>query len=451
MNTIVALATTVGRSAIGVIRMSGPEALRVTQWLTEGSFNPEPGKVALKSVLNPSNHDVVDRALITYFKAPNSFTGEDVVEISCHGSPVVLRQIIDLILEHGARLAEPGEFTLRAVANQKINLSQAEAIRDLIDARTSDAAKQAVRQLGGELSARLSPIKDRLLEIIVLLESALEFVEDDLPETQTEEIVGQLKSLGEALRDLASTFAVGHLVADGLNVAIVGRPNVGKSSLFNSLIGLDRAIVTDIPGTTRDRISEQISLDGIPIRLTDTAGVRTAEDRIESIGIERTHQAVADSDLVLVVIDGSQALAEEDLEVLDQVKEGRVVVALNKMDLPAFHDLRDNRAFSDLKLVHVSALTHAGLEELRTAILEPFHSEEAARSGLLITNARHYDLLRRAVGEIQSSADLVRQEASEELVLIGLHNALRLLGEITGETTTEDLLSRIFATFCIGK
>ena len=276
MSTIVALATPPGRSAIGVVRLSGPEAVAIVRGLIGDQFVPLPGKVLLNSLTNPNNDHVIDQVLVTYFKTPNSFTGEDIVEISCHGSPVILRQVLDLALQLGARLADPGEFTLRALGNGKINLSQAESIRDLIDARTSHAARQAVRQLGGELSTKLTPITDRLIEIIVMQESALEFVEDDLPQLQAEQMYLQLQTMIDDLSCLASTFSVGHLLAEGIKVAIVGRPNVGKSSLFNELLRLDRAIVSDIPGTTRDSISEQMSFDGVPVLLTDTAGMRQA-------------------------------------------------------------------------------------------------------------------------------------------------------------------------------
>ena len=452
MSTIVALASSAGRSAIGVIRLSGPDSLGIVRELAGADFDPEPTKVSLKTLSDANNQSVIDRALITYFRAPHSFTGEDVVEISCHGSPVILRQVIDVTLRLGARLAERGEFSMRALANRKLNLSQAEAIRDLIDARTADAAKQAVRQLGGELSTRLTSIKDRLLEIIVILESALEFVEDDLPQAEMDQVAQRLEEIISEVARLSSTFSVGHLLSHGVRVAIVGRPNVGKSSVFNGLLGMERAIVTDIPGTTRDSISESINVNGIPISLIDTAGVRASEDAIERIGIERTRQSIADADLALVVIDGSVPLMKEDFEVLSHVEGTRKVAAVNKCDLSSFEDpfIHADMGFN-ARSVRVSALSGEGLEELRTAILEPFSLSQNENEGLLITNARHYDLLRRAECELNSAVELVRADVSEELVLVGLHNALRLLDEITGETTTEDILSRIFSTFCIGK
>ncbi len=328
MDTIVALATAPGRSAIGVIRLSGPTSLKIARSLIgENEFSPEPARAYLKTVRHCDSNQALDRTLVTFFQKPNSYTGEDLVEISCHGSPVVLRQVIDRILVLGGRVAGPGEFTLRAMNNGKLNLSQAEGIRDLINAQTDAAAQQAVRQVNGELSARLGPVKEILIRIIVQLESALEFVEDDLPELQRQEIRRALANVVSRLHRLASTFSVGHLLRDGLKVTIIGRPNVGKSSLFNKLLSFDRAIVTEFPGTTRDSLTEAISIQGIPILLTDTAGLRESSDMIESIGVERTRRAMADADLLLVVVDGSVDLAAEDLEVLSHAESGRHIVA----------------------------------------------------------------------------------------------------------------------------
>lgn len=451
-DTIVALSTPPGRSGIGVIRLSGQRALEIASRLIgEEHFAPESHHATLKKIRDSQSGEILDQALITFFKAPHSFTGEDVVELSCHGSPVLLRHLIDLILSLDARSADPGEFTLRALSNGRLNLSQAEAIRDLINAQTNASLRQAARQLGGELSARLQPLKDGLLDIIVPLESSLEFVEDDLPEIAADAIKEKLTGLILEIEKMASTFSSGRLLRDGLRVTLAGRPNVGKSSVFNRLTLDDRAIVTDVPGTTRDSLSEPISLEGIPVLLTDTAGVRASVDRIETLGIERTRRAMADADLIVLVLDGSQPLTEEDREVLDLVAGSPHIIALNKSDLDSFN-LRDFEPISEASpLIAVSAKTGAGLEALRAAILSPFASSGVPDTGLLITDARHFDLLRRAGQALESSSGLLIERASEELVLVGLHNALRYLGEITGETTTEDILSQIFATFCIGK
>jgi len=447
-NTIIALATPLGRSGIGVIRLSGEDSLAIARKLVrDEKFSPEPRFASLRKIYDLETSDVTDETLITRFQAPHSFTGEDVIEISCHGSPVIIRQIIDSCLRLDARMADAGEFSLRALANGRMNLSQAEAIRDLIDAQTAAAARQSVRQLRGELSNELQPLKDDLLNVIVVLESSLEFVEDDLPEFQTERIKADLQKITKTLAAMASTFQAGKLLREGLKVALVGRPNVGKSSVFNALLGTDRAIVTEIAGTTRDQLHEKLTINNIPISLIDTAGLRETSDTVESIGVERSKRAMIDADLVIVLLDGSENLTDEDKEIIVQVKELNHVIAVNKNDLcqtaPEISD--------EPKQLRISAKTGEGLSELQKAIVEPFSTQTIENAGFLITDARHYDLLRRAESEIETSLVLIDERASEEIVLIGLHNALRFLGEITGETTTEDMLTRIFSTFCIGK
>jgi tRNA modification GTPase len=451
-DTIVALSTPPGRSGIGVIRLSGPRALDyVRSLLDDAHFSPESHRATLRKIFDPQSRELLDYALITYFKAPHSFTGEDIAELSCHGSPVLLLHIVDSLLALGARAADAGEFTLRALVNQRLNLSQAEAVRDLIDAQTQAAAQQAARQLGGELSARLQPTKDALLEIIVPLESSLEFVEDDLPQLALERIGLQLTDLIRSLDEMATTFRAGRLLKDGLKVALIGRPNVGKSSVFNKLLASDRAIVTEIPGTTRDSLSEVLNIDGVPVLLTDTAGMREANDPVEYLGIERTRRAIADADLVLFVLDGSQPLAGEDKAIFADIAESKYLIVLNKSDLASFDNLICAGIGDNSKCVAVSAKTGAGLESLRAAIMEPFAAGNTTETGFLITNARHYDLLRRSADALRSSKSLVAQGASEDLILAGLYESLRYLGEVTGETTPEDVLSQIFATFCIGK
>ena len=451
-NTIIALATPLGRSGIGVIRLSGENSLAIVRKLVrDAGFSPTPRYAALEKIYDLETTDVLDETIITYFQAPNSFTGEDVIEISCHGSPVIHRQIIDSCLRLDARMAEAGEFTLRALANGRMNLSQAEAIRDLIDAQTIASARQSVRQLRGELSSQLQPLKDDLLDVIVVLESTLEFVEDDLPDFQTENIKIRLRKIAESANRMASTFQAGKLLREGLKVALVGRPNVGKSSLFNALLGLDRAIVTDVAGTTRDQLHEKIVIRDIPVSLIDTAGLRETADTVESIGVERSKRVMADADLVVVLIDGSQNLTDEDRKTLAAASGLKSLIAINKIDLKSQFEINSEVAGHASPITYVSAKTGEGLDELRNAIVEPFISQNADNSGFLVSDARHHDLLVRTSSEIENSIVLLDQKMSEEIVLIGLHNALRLLGQITGETTTEDVLTRIFSTFCIGK
>lgn len=454
-DTIVALATVLGRSGIGVIRLSGSDGLGISKKLIgQDSFAFKPRVAHLGQIRDLETGEVIDEVLLTYFKAPNSFTGEDVVEISGHGSPILLRQIVDMCLRLGARMADAGEFSLRALANGRMNLAEAEAIRDLIDAQTVASARQAVRQLRGEFSNRLQPLKDDLLDVIVILESALEFVEDDLPEFQTENIKSRLASVGNQVGKIAATFKAGKLIREGLKVVLAGRPNVGKSSLFNALLGSDRAIVTAIAGTTRDQIHEKFTIGDIPIALIDTAGLRETEDAVEIIGVERSKMSMADADLVVVLLDGSEKFTAEDRAILDSVRDFNYLIAVNKSDKVKLGNIEEIRSqIPDIKsdIILVSAKTGEGLGELQKAMVRPFSSEDLSTGGFLVSDARHHDLLLRSEDEIKSSLELLNQKASEEIVLIGLHNALRYLGQITGETTTEDMLTRIFSTFCIGK
>jgi tRNA modification GTPase len=431
-----------------VIRLSGPNAIAIAKTL--GDFDDvEPRQARLTKLTRPADQQMLDQVLLTCFPAPHSLTGEDVVEISCHGSPAIVRSIIEATLELGAVLAGPGEFTLRALSNGKINLAQAEAIRDLIAAQTDAAVKQASRQLNGELSNALGPFKEKLVEVIVLLESALEFVEEDIPAPRVNEIDRDLATVSAGIEKLSHSYSAGRLLQEGVRVTITGRPNVGKSSLFNSLIERERAIVTDIPGTTRDTLSEAIDLEGIPVILTDTAGLRETTDGIETLGIERTRRAMGDSDLVLVVLDGSTDLGPSDQELIAQTESARRLVVLNKSDLPSFKATLC--CLEPVEAINVSARTGEGLASLRAAILASLNSNGREDGSLLITNARHHDLLCNTQREIEVARAALRDRHSEELVLVPLHNALRFLGQITGETTTEDILSEIFATFCIGK
>lgn len=448
-DTIVALATPLGRSGIGVIRVSGDTSLQIVRKLSKDeTFNPEPRFATLKKIYDTESGEMLDETIITYFKSPESFTGEDVIEISCHGSPVVLRQIIDFCLKLDARMAEPGEFSLRALSNGRLNLAQAEAIRDLIEAQTIVSARQSVRQLKGEFSNQLQPLKDDLLNVIVVLESALEFVEDDLPDFQTESIKEKLNDIAEKINKLAATFQAGKLLREGLKVVLIGRPNVGKSSLFNALLGQERAIVTEVAGTTRDQLHEQLTINNIPVSLIDTAGLRETADMIESIGVERSKRIMADADLVIVLLDASADLTVEDKEILDFVREFNSLIVFNKMDLVT-GDLQIDNSFTNA--LKISAKTGFGLEEFQSAITNPFKPIDVEDSGFLVSDSRHFDLLNRAENEIRNSIALIKQKMSEEITLIGLHNAMIYLGQITGETTNEDMLTRIFSTFCIGK
>ena len=374
--------------------------------------------------------------VVTYFAAPRSYTAEDVVEISCHGSPVVLRYCVEQAMAAGARVAEPGEFTLRAYLNGRIDLPQAEAVRDLIDATTLYQAKVAARQAEGSVSRRLAPLKHQLLELIALLEAGIDFAEDDISIAPDTELLRRLEPVREGVERLAESFAYGNLVRTGLTLAIAGRPNVGKSSLFNRLLEQDRAIGTDIPGTTRDAISETAAIRGIPVKLIDTAGIRRAEGLVETLGIERSYQAMADADVTLVVVDGSQPLTPEDSALIAR-QAGRWILAANKADLGTMTEG-----------IAVSALSGQGIEALRSAILP---EAEAANETGFITSLRHERLLRESAEALSNALAAVEANIPHEMLLLDLYSALRPIDAITGATTADDILNRIFSTFCIGK
>ena len=386
----------------------------------------------------------MDRVAISYFAAPRSYTTEDMVEISCHGSPVVLRFALEKACAAGARLAEPGEFTLRAYLRGRIDLPRAEAVRDLIEATTLYQARIAAQQVEGSVSRRLQPIKEQLLELIALLEAGIDFAEDDISVASNEEILGRIRPVRESLRDLVASFAYGKLVHEGFTLAIVGRPNVGKSSLFNRLLEQERAIVTDIPGTTRDLVSETAALEGIPVRFVDTAGIREGQDVIESMGIKRSLQAMADADVTLVVIDRSVPLENQDRELIEKAAgQGKSLVVANKSDLP-----RGNGATA----VPVSAFTGEGLSELRRAIIDTLAPRgQLEQEGGFITSLRHEQLLCEASDALAQAATATQAGLPHEMLLLDLYATLRPIDAITGATSVDDILNRIFSTFCIGK
>ena len=398
---------------------------------------------------SPSHEQRIDEVVVTYFAKPHSYTTDDIVEISAHGSPVVLRHIVELALARGARLAEPGEFTMRAFLNGRIDLTQAEAVRDLIESQTLYQAKVAAQQLEGALSRRLQPIKQKLVELIALLEAGIDFAEDDVSVLPPEQILEHLSAMRAPLEQLAASFAFGKLVHEGLTLAIVGRPNVGKSSLFNRLVESDRAIVTATPGTTRDLVTETVALGGIPVKLVDTAGIRSALDEAEGIGIRKSMEALADADLVLVVLDSSAPAGAEDLQLIELVAQRPAMLVENKSD-KASSQFRVPG--SPLRRVRVSALTAEGIPELRAEILRHVGGEfEGGVETGFLTNARHQGLVHDSLAGLDATASAVRSKVPHEMVLLDLYNALRPLDEMTGATTNDDILNLIFSRFCIGK
>ncbi len=429
-----------------MVRLSGDEsrgiAVRMLRFAREPHWTSWASE---RAALVDSEGAVIDHVIVSFFAGPRSYTAEDVVEISCHGAPVVLRFCVQRALEAGARLAEPGEFTLRAYVNGRIDLPQAEGIRNLIEATTLYQARVAAQQSEGSVSRRIAPVKEQLLALIALLEAGIDFAEDDVGVASAEEITRRLAPVEKGLRDLVRSFASGKLVFDGFTLAIAGRPNVGKSSLFNCLLAEDRAIVTEIPGTTRDLVSETTSLEGIPLKLVDTAGIRASQDRVEALGIERSYGAMADAHLTLLVFDLSAEATEEDSSLLERLHARGPLLVGNKADL--------QRKFVGIDdVLPVSALTGDGISELRAAVLKRLAPDglAAPESGSL-TDMRHEALLRESLEATENARRAVEFGLPHEMLLLDLYAALRPIDAVTGATTADDILNRIFSTFCIGK
>jgi tRNA modification GTPase len=441
-DTIVAIATPVGRGGIGVVRLAGAQARGIAAPMLRLKHELAGQKAVFGELVEPESQQRLDEVVVTFFAAPHSYTTDDIVEIAAHGSPVVLRQIVEMALARGARLAEPGEFTMRAFLNGRIDLAQAEAVRDLIEAQTVFQAKVAAQQLEGAVSRRLKPIKEQLIQLIALLEAGIDFAEDDVSLLPAEQTLARISAIRAPLQELAQSFAYGKIVHEGLTLAIVGRPNVGKSSLFNRLVERERAIVTATPGTTRDLVTETVAIGGIPIRLIDTAGLRASSDEAESIGVRKSYEALADADLVLAVLDAGDEEQAQDRQLLAQVGERPAIVVENKSDLTT-------RAAGEGRL-RTSAKTGEGIEALRASILRHAGAGAEHESGFL-TNARHQQAVMDSLQSLDNAEAAVRNVIPHEMLLLDLYSSLRALDTITGATTADDILDLIFSTFCIGK
>jgi tRNA modification GTPase len=481
-DTIVAIATPPGRGGLGVVRLSGDRAIEIATRLIRLPKLPlETQRATRGEFCDPETAKPLDEVVVTCFRRPHSYTAEDVVEISCHGAPVILRYLVECCLERGARAAEPGEFTLRAFLNGRLDLTQAEAIRDLIESRTLYQARVAAQQLDGSVSARLKPHKQVLLDLIARLEAGIDFAEDDVAVMEWQEILTRLDRIRADLANLVQGYEYGRIVREGLTLAIVGRPNVGKSSLFNQLLSQDRAIVTPVPGTTRDLVAESASVGGIPLRFVDTAGVREAMDIVEKLGVEKTLQAIADSDLRLLVLDVSEPWTEEDAWLLSKIRPlGALLVAGNKSDLPArilpaelekilaadAPDVGPGLAPAkadasvgptgddqkSIEIVWTSALTGEGIPQLRDKILAvAAPARGLGPEGEFITNLRHQQLLKQSLQALAKARQAAEQKVHHEMLLLDLYDALRPLDLITGATYADDVLDIIFKTFCVGK
>lgn len=456
-DTIAAIATALGPAGIGVVRISGPDALdialKIVQVESDRDLKDRVATVA--GLRDPGDGSLFDEALVTYMAAPNSYTTEDVVEISCHGGVAAVRAALDAILAVGARLAGPGEFTLRAFLNGRIDLAQAEAVADMVAAPTDLSLKAAREQLGGRLSREVSAVRDRCLGLLARLEAEIDFTEDDVPPVDRGQAGEDLASIISRIAHALAGADRGQLLRTGVRLAIVGSPNVGKSSLLNALLRSDRAIVTDIPGTTRDTLEEQLDIGGVAFVVVDTAGIRGTSDSIESEGIARTRRALAEADIALLVLDSARDFDESDRAVGRMVREYGlpVLTVLNKIDLPqklSTDEVADLGAESPT--ARICALHDEGVEPLRAALLELIDAGDIRADELpLVTNKRHQEALRIADDHLVASAKAVADELPADFIAIGLHGAVRVLGEITGEDAGEDLLDSIFTQFCIGK
>ncbi|TDT50493.1 tRNA uridine-5-carboxymethylaminomethyl(34) synthesis GTPase MnmE [Fonticella tunisiensis] len=456
-DTIVAISTAVGEGGIGIVRMSGDKSLGILNKV----FKHVKGKetLGMKSytmryghIIDTSTGETVDEVIVSFMKAPNTYTREDVVEIYCHGGMVAVRKILSILLKNGARLAEPGEFTKRAFLNGRIDLSQAEAVIDLIRAKTDESMKIAFEQSQGKLSKKIKKLMDKLLGMLAHVEAAVAFPEDDIENVVNQEIIDTGREIQREIDGLVESADTGKILREGLNTIIVGKPNVGKSSLLNEFLQEKRAIVTDIPGTTRDVIEEYINIKGIPVKLVDTAGIRHTEDIVERIGVERSKEYIDRADLIIFMIDASRPLENEDFEIIEYLKGKKTIVIVNKMDLPIKVDIdfikdKFNRDF----VITTSINTGEGIEAIKDKIVDMVFEGNVSSRDVYVTNVRHRDILLKAKESVGKGVEALIAGLPIDFASIDFRDAYLKLGEITGDTVEEDIIDRIFTDFCIGK
>ena len=455
-DTIAAIATAPGEGGIGIIRISGEKSLQVAQSI----FKSKSGKMIkdynARTLIYGTvvdNEKVIDEVLVAYMKGPNSYTAEDVIEINCHGGFISVKKILELILSKGVRLAEAGEFTKRAFLNGRIDLSQAEAIIDVIKSKTDMAHEVAQSQLEGSLAKKIKDLRMNVTEVLAHLEVSIDFAEEDVEEITYQTLEEKALELRNEIKKLYDTAESGKILRDGLKTVIVGKPNVGKSSLLNSILGENRAIVTDIAGTTRDVIEEFVNIKGIPLKIVDTAGIRETEDVVEKIGVEKSRESFSTADLVIMVLDASRKLSEEDMEILESLKNKKTIVLLNKMDLEPQIELEKIEEFVNSEdIIKISALKHQGIEELQDKIEAMVYDGSVKNSSkLMITNSRHKDALFKAYESINDAISAIEQRMPYDFIEVDFKNIWDYLGYINGDTVREDLLDTIFSNFCIGK
>jgi tRNA modification GTPase len=455
-DTITAISTPLGEGGIGIVRISGKEAVKIAEMIFTGekSVTEIPShRVTYGEIIDPHTGEVIDEVLLTVFRAPKSYTAEDLVEINCHGGQLVLTEVLKQALKFGARLAEPGEFTLRAFMNGRIDLAQAEAVAELIRAKTDRGLRLGLKHLKGDLSEKINSYRDRLIDLLARLEVEIDFSEEDIEPLDRNRVIEEMELIQKELEKLLATYEEGKILREGLNVVIVGKPNVGKSSLLNALLREDRAIVTPIPGTTRDVISEFANFKGIPVRLVDTAGYHISKDVIELEGIRRTKIEMSESDLLLLVMDTSSEIDEEELDLEKQVRDKKYLMVFNKIDIASPDLIRKNKEkLRVATIAKVSALKGDGLEGLKDKIVSSAPVMQKDRTqGVLISSLRHKDALTRAKKSLSLAMNSLKKNMSPEFVALDVKASLDAIGEVVGKTVTDDILNKIFSEFCIGK
>lgn len=456
-DTIAAISTSIGDSGIGIVRMSGSKSLEILNKIFKSIKNKD--TMTMKSfsiryghIIDPVGGIIIDEVIVSFMKAPNTYTKEDVVEINCHGGIVPVKKILSILLDNGARLAEPGEFTKRAFLNGRIDLSQAEAVIDVIRSKTDESMELAVNQIQGKLSKKIRIIMNRILNVLANIEAAIDFPEEDVEDITISKIKDEENHIIEGLNELILSADKGKIMRDGIDTIIVGKPNVGKSSLLNALLEEKRAIVTEIPGTTRDIIEEYINIEGIPVKLYDTAGIRETKDIIEKIGVEKTIEYINKSGLVIFMIDGSRVIDDEDIKIAELVKNKKVIIVMNKSDLPEVADI--NKICDIVKsenIVKVSVNTESGVDKVKKKIVEIIYNGKVEVKDIDVTNVRHRDILIKARDSIKSGINTINNGFPVDCASIEFKEAYLKLGEITGDTVAEDIVDRIFSNFCVGK
>lgn len=456
-DTIAAISSAVGEGGIGILRISGEEALKILDKIFISKNKKDTRLMTSYTmryghIINPKSKEIVDETIVSYMKKPNTYTREDIVEINCHGGMVGVRKILAIILNNGARLAEPGEFTKRAFLNGRIDLSQAEGVMDLIRAKTDDSMKLALEQTEGKVSQRTRSLMDKIIKIIAHIEATVDYPEDDLEDIVSKQVIEEATGIIEEISQLIKTSQSGKILREGLNTVIIGKPNVGKSSLLNVLIEENKAIVTDIPGTTRDVIEEYINIDGIPVKIIDTAGIRETKDLVEKIGVEKTKEYINKADLIIFMIDGSNELEDEDEEIFKIIDNKKSIIVVNKLDLPTVIDIEAlKQKYGKHKIILAAVNNEKGIDEIKKEIVKIVYSGEVREQDISISNVRHIDILIKTNENLESGIETLKNRFPLDMASIEFRNAYLKIGEITGDTTADDIIDRIFKDFCLGK